>query len=264
MKIRPAAVSGSFYPDRPAVLSAQLADFLSQASWPNQVQHLKALVVPHAGYVYSGLTAAHAYVGLHPGMFSRVLLLGPVHRVPVRGLALPDCDAFATPLGEVLLDQQAMAHVSRLPQVSVNGLAHAMEHSLEVQLPFLQRQLGHFTLVPLVVGDASAFEVAEVLELFSGDPDTLIVISTDLSHFLDYEQACDVDAQSIRHVLALESDLSHQQACGATPLNGLLAFMRRHDMQMQLLDLRNSGDTAGDRQRVVGYAALACFERSVV
>lgn len=224
----------------------------------------KALIAPHAGYVYSGATAARAYACLAPGRqtIRRVVLLGPVHRVPVRGLALPGVDAFATPLGEIEVDPVAVAAITGLRQVLVSPTAHALEHSLEVQLPFLQAVLDDFKLVPLAVGDATPAEVAEVLELLWGGAETLIVISSDLSHFLPYQAAQSVDRETVQQILALSSSLSHQQACGAAPVNGLLLAARRHRLQPQLLELCNSGDTAGDKGRVVGYASFSFMEGS--
>ncbi len=224
----------------------------------------KALIVPHAGYVYSGATAARAYACLTPGRqtIRRVVLLGPVHRVPVRGLALPGVEAFATPLGAIEVDPVAVAAISGLRQVLVSPAAHALEHSLEVQLPLLQAVLDDFKLVPLAVGDATPAEVAEVLEALWGGAETLIVISSDLSHFLPYHAAQAADGATVQRILDLNSSLTQQQACGATPVNGLLLAARRHRLQPQLLELCNSGDTAGDRARVVGYAALAFREGS--
>jgi AmmeMemoRadiSam system protein B len=219
----------------------------------------KAIIVPHAGYIYSGATAALAYARLAPARYSirRVVLLGPVHRVVVRGLALPGVDAFATPLGEIAIDQAGVATLSRLPQVLVSQAAHAREHSLEVQLPFLQSVLDDFKLLPLAVGDATADEVAQVLETLWGGPETLIVISSDLSHFLPYASAQAVDRETVQHILGLHSAITHQQACGGTPVNGLLLAARQHRLQAELLGLCNSGDTAGDKDRVVGYASVA-------
>jgi hypothetical protein len=181
------------------------------------------------------------------GRIRRVVLLGPTHRVAVRGLALPEAERFATPLGDVALDQAGMQAVAGLPQVVTSAAAHQMEHSLEVQLPFLQQVLGDFRLLPLAVGDATAAEVAE----------TLIVISSDLSHFLPDARARKVDAETVNAILALDSHLNHEQACGATPVNGLLRAARTHGLRPEVLDVRNSSDTAGDPERVVGYAAFA-------
>jgi AmmeMemoRadiSam system protein A len=192
-----------------------------------------------------------------------VVLLGPVHRVPVRGLALPDSDFFATPLGEVEIDQQACSAIAQLPQVVVSAAAHAQEHSLEVHLPFLQSVLKDFKLLPLAVGDASATEVAEVLEALWGGEETLIVISSDLSHFLTYAQAQTIDRQTAQQIMNFQSVITHQQACGATPVNGLLLTAQRHGLRPELLGLCNSGDSAGDKARVVGYASFAFTEPSV-
>ena len=264
--VRPPAVAGSFYPEQAGVLSRTVATLLAEASrasgpgtpqpWP------KAIIVPHAGYIYSGATAALAYARLQAvrDRIRRVVLLGPVHRVPVRGLALPGVDAFATPLGQVAIDPDAVALIAGMRQVVVSPAAHAQEHALEVQLPFLQAVLDDFTLLPLAVGNATAEEVAQVLEAVWGGDETLIVISSDLSHFLPHAAAQAIDRTSVQAMLALEPTLSHQQACGGTPVNGLLLAARRHQLRPQLLGLCNSGDTAGDRQRVVGYAALAFTE----
>ncbi|MEO4045663.1 AmmeMemoRadiSam system protein B [Pseudomonas sp. CAU 1711] len=260
--VRPAAVAGLFYPADPAQLSAELRRLLAAAEPLAERPAPKVLLVPHAGYLYSGPVAASAYAGLRPlaGRIRRVVLLGPAHRVALRGLALPAAERFATPLGEVELDEEARALIAYLPQVRTSEAAHALEHSLEVQLPFLQAVLGEFRLLPLAVGEASPAEVAEVLERLWGGAETLILISSDLSHYLPYEQACSLDRASLRQILAARGPLDHQQACGATPLNGLLALAERHGLRGELLDLRNSGDTAGDKARVVGYAAVAFYE----
>lgn len=259
--IRPAAVAGTFYPAQAATLAKEVERLLHDAgdgrsplpSCP------KALIAPHAGYAYSGPMAAAAYASLAPWReaITRVVLLGPAHRVPVRGLALPGAQAFETPLGEVPLDEGAAASLASLPQVVQSPVAHAQEHSLEVQLPFLQRALRAFELVPLVVGDAGADEVAQVLDRLWGGPETLIVVSSDLSHFLRYEAAQARDRDTVEHILRLQGPLHHQQACGGTPINGLMLSAARHHLYPRLLGLCNSGDTAGDRQRVVGYASLA-------
>jgi AmmeMemoRadiSam system protein B len=213
--------------------------------------------------VYSGPIAASAYALLAPAAdrIRRVVLVGPAHRVWFRGVALPGVMAFRTPLGDVEVDEEAAARIADLPQVSARPDAHRDEHSLEVHLPFLQRLLPDFRVVPLVVGEADAGEVAEVLERLWGGEETLIVISSDLSHYLPYAAARSADAATARAILALDPTIEHEQACGGTPVNGLLALARRKRLVPTLLDLRNSGDTAGDRSRVVGYAAFAFHER---
>jgi AmmeMemoRadiSam system protein B len=263
--IRQPAVAGAFYPDHKETLASDVSALLNvarQEVWENDQIPPKAIIVPHAGYIYSGLTAAIAYARLVSvsDRIKRVILLGPVHRVPVRGLALPGADVFATPLGQIQIDRDAVAAIENLPQVVDNSAAHDQEHSLEVQLPFLQMTLADFTLLPLAVGDATPEEVAEVLDTLWGGPETLIVISSDLSHFLPYQTAQLVDGETTQNILQLQSTLNHQQACGGTPVNGLLLSAKRHHLQPHLLDLRNSGDTAGDKDRVVGYASFAFTE----
>jgi AmmeMemoRadiSam system protein B len=218
--------------------------------------------VPHAGYVYSGPVAGQAYAQLitHAEVIRRVILLGPVHRVLLRGLALPKTDRFATPLGEVRVDQDAIRRLTGTPQVVVNEAAHTLEHSLEVQLPFLQCVLHDFSLVPLAVGDATAEEVANVLETLWGGPETLIVVSSDLSHYLPYAQAKQVDHDTVEKILGGRQLDSFERACGAVPINGLLLAAARHKLRPKLLSQCNSGDTAGDRQRVVGYSAIEFLE----
>ncbi|HVE51042.1 MAG TPA: AmmeMemoRadiSam system protein B [Casimicrobiaceae bacterium] len=259
--VRPPAVAGLFYPASTTALEASIEDALALARGVS-LPRPKALIVPHAGYVYSGPIAAQAYAMLreHAESISRVILLGPCHRAPVRGLALPDVDAFETPLGRVPLDADAIASIADLPQVVRFAAAHAHEHSLEVQLPFLQRVLADFRLVPLAVGDATAEEVAAVIERLWGGPETLIVISSDLSHYLAYDVAQAIDGATARDIVGLNARLDHEQACGATPLSGLLTVAKRRGLVATLLDLRNSGDTAGDKSRVVGYGAFALHE----
>jgi hypothetical protein len=260
--VRAAAVAGMFYPAAPAALAAQVRAHLAGVSTRSRSAVPKALIAPHAGYVYSGPIAAAAYARLAAGRdaIRRVVLFGPTHRVPVRGLALPSARAFATPLGTVDVDRGAAAAALELPQVCASDAAHAFEHSLEVQLPFLQAVLGDFSIVPFAVGDATPGEVGEVIELLWGGPETLIVVSSDLSHYHRYDDARAIDRATGGAILALSATLDHEQACGATPINGLLLAARRHGLQPELLDLRNSGDTAGDRSRVVGYASFAFFE----
>ena len=258
--VRPPAVAGAFYPGASAALRSQLSILLAAARTPD-TRRPKAFIAPHAGYIYSGPVAASAYACLAPyrDEYTRVVLLGPAHRVRLRGLALPDATSFATPLGEIPLDLDKAQSLRRLPQICVSGQAHALEHSLEVHLPFLQQTLARFTLVPLAVGTASLQEVTEVLDLLWGNDETLIVVSSDLSHYLPYSQAQQVDGQTTRMILALAPGLTHEQACGATPVNGLLRAAARRGLRPQMLDLRNSGDTAGDKERVVGYASFAFY-----
>ncbi|MBU0621110.1 MAG: AmmeMemoRadiSam system protein B [Gammaproteobacteria bacterium] len=257
LTVRPAAVAGMFYPEEPRLLEHEIRDFLS-AAHPHKLTP-KALIVPHAGYVYSGPIAASAYASLKEiaPHIRRVVLLGPTHRVAIEGLALPDCDAFETPLGRVPLDREAMESIANLPQVVVSSAAHAQEHSLEVQLPFLQSVLGDFTLLPLAVGMATPQEVAEVLETVWGGPETLIVVSSDLSHYLPYRTAQLIDGKTADDIIMLRQPVAHDQACGGTPISGLILLAHKHHLTPHLLDLRNSGDTAGSHDQVVGYAAFA-------
>lgn len=265
--IRPPAVAGSFYAADPATLSRDIQGFLSAVAEGAPVSHdapPKAVIVPHAGYVYSGPVAAVAYARLAPlkGIVKRVVLLGPCHRVPVLGLALTSADSFLTPLGTVPVDHGLDETLLALPQVDVFDATHAMEHSLEVQLPFLQTVLGDFQLLPLVVGDATPTQVADVLEAAWGGPETLIVISSDLSHYLDYDTARQLDQQTCHAIETLDgAAIGRDQACGRTPVKGLLEVARRHGLSVETLDLRNSGDTAGPRNQVVGYGAWAFWER---
>ena len=261
--LRPAAVAGMFYPGNARALDAELDELLGGAeSLAPRLGFPKVLIVPHAGYIYSGAVAASAYDAIRParGIVRRVVLLGPVHRVPVRGLAAPSAAAFATPLGTVPVDREALRQVAGLPQVVASDPAHAMEHSLEVQLPFLQKTLGAFALVPFAVGEASVGEVAEVIERLWGGPETLIVISTDLSHYHEYDEARRIDGATLSKIMALATDLDHEEACGATPLNGVLRVSKRRSLSPKLLAACNSGDTAGGRDRVVGYSAFGLYE----
>lgn len=266
--IRRPAVAGAFYPDNRLVLADDIQALLQAAvrAIGKDIQQMppKAIVVPHAGYIYSGQTAAMAYARLAAGRktIKRVVLLGPVHRVAVRGLALPGVDAFATPLGDIELDKAAIALLAGMKQVVVSPAAHAQEHSLEVQLPFLQSVLDDFKLVPLAVGDATPAEVAQVLDVLWGGPETLIVVSSDLSHFLSYAMARAVDQQTVQTILDMKASLTHHQACGGTPVNGLIFAASQHHLHPHLLDLCNSGDTAGDRSRVVGYASFTFTEQA--
>ncbi|HMH17074.1 MAG TPA: AmmeMemoRadiSam system protein B [Burkholderiales bacterium] len=258
--VRPPAVASLFYPGDAPTLAREVTAYLDQTEdTPLAPGFPKAVIVPHAGYVYSGPVAASAYDLLRParGIVKRVVILGPCHRVPVRGLALPQASAFATPLGRIPLDAEALGAIRDLPQVVESAETHAEEHALEVQLPFLQRVLGDFSLVPLVVGDAGPEKVAEVLDRLWGGAETLIVISSDLSHYHAYDRAREIDSGTVQAILDFDTGISHDQACGATPVSGLLIAAKRKGLATRLLDCRNSGDTAGDKGRVVGYAAFA-------
>jgi len=259
-EVRAPAVAGMFYPGDARELGEEVAAHLDGTEEAPQAPGFpKAVIVPHAGYVYSGPVAASAYDLLRParGVVRRVVILGPCHRVPVRGLALPAAAVFATPLGRVPIDAEGVSAIRDLPQVVESAATHAEEHALEVQLPFLQRVLGEFSIVPLVVGDVAPEKVAEVLERLWGGAETLIVISSDLSHYHAYERAREIDHATVRAILDFDHGISHEQACGATPVAGLLIAARRKGLAPRLLDCRNSGDTAGDKRRVVGYASFA-------
>ena len=257
--IRPAAVSGMFYPGEAASLAAQVAAYLADAAPAPSTPAPKAIIAPHAGYIYSGPIAASIYARLAPlrGRVRRVVLAGPAHRVYVSGAAVPAVTHFDSPLGPVELDTESIDALKRLPFVEVSDAAHAREHSLEVHIPFLQSVLGEFRLVPIVVGDAQPEQVARMYELLWGGDETLIVVSSDMSHYLPYESARQRDCNTARAIVNLEGNLDPEEACGAAPINGLLQLARRHSLVAEQVDLRNSGDTAGDRSRVVGYGAFA-------
>jgi AmmeMemoRadiSam system protein B/AmmeMemoRadiSam system protein A len=261
--IRPAAVAGLFYPGDQVELARDVLTMLDETRDPPLVPGFpKGLIVPHAGYVYSGPVAANAYSLLRPaaGIVKRVVLLGPCHRVAVRGLALPGASAFETPLGTIEVDTDAVRALAGMPQVGEFAPTHAQEHSLEVQLPFLQQVLREFKLVPLVVGSATPAQVAAAIERLWGGPETLFVISSDLSHYHPYDQARAIDGRTVQAILDFSTDIDHEQACGATPVTGFLAAARAHKLSAELLDVRNSGDTAGGRDRVVGYASFAFWD----
>jgi hypothetical protein len=258
--IRPAAVAGSFYPGEPATLSAQVAEFLASAgNDPDGSPPPKAIIAPHAGYMYSGAIAGSIYARLAPlkGIVRRVVLAGPAHRVYVRGAAVPSVQGFASPLGTVALDLESLASLRLLPFVEVSDRAHALEHSLEVHIPFLQSVLGEFSLVPVLVGDASPQEAARLFDTVWGGDETLIVVSSDLSHYLPYEAACTRDRETATTILRLDPSLVPEEACGAAPINGLIQAARQRSLTVEQIDMRNSGDTAGSRDRVVGYGAFA-------
>jgi AmmeMemoRadiSam system protein B len=261
-RIRRAAVAGLFYPDDARELASTVADALD-VSVPPDESAPKAIIVPHAGYVYSGQTAGVAYARLRRlrDRITHVVLIGPAHRAWVDGIAVSGADAFATPLGTVEIDDALRRRVLEAPAVVVDDRAHAAEHSLEVQLPFLQTTLDHFTVLPLAVGDATPHEVAMALERVWGGPETLIVVSSDLSHYHDYTTARGRDARTAAAIVAGDAAaIGDDDACGARPIRGLLLAAGRRGLAVRQLDLRNSGDTAGDRDRVVGYGAFAAIE----
>ena len=260
-RVRPPAVAGTFYPADPHELAAMVRRELATAPPSEFGIAPHAIVAPHAGYVFSGPVAARAYarVASRSDQVRRVVLLGPNHRVPLRTIAVPGVDAFATPLGLVPLDRSTCDALTAHPAVEVDDRAHAGEHGLEVHLPFLQEVLGDgWALVPMVVGQVEPGAVAAVLHELWGGPETLVVVSTDLSHYHDHTTAQCLDADTAAAVVARRwRDLEPDRACGAHPLRGLLLEAERRDLPVELLDLRNSGDTAGDLRRVVGYGAFA-------
>lgn len=260
--VRSPAVAGQFYPADAVTLDRQIKAFLAEAGEEVSTPP-KALIAPHAGYIYSGPVAAHAYAHIQPlkDIVKRVVLLGPCHRVPVRGIALTSADAFTTPLGPVNIDHDADEALLALPQVQVYDATHIPEHSLEVHIPFLQVLLTDFQLLPMVVGQATPQEVAAVLEHVWGGPETLIVISTDLSHYLDYDSARSIDQQTCTAIEQLNYEaIGDNQACGRMPVKGLLELARNKGLNIRTLDLRNSGDTAGPRNQVVGYGSWGLWE----
>ena len=261
--IREPAVAGMFYPADPHELREMVQRFLANADKDGSLP--KAIISPHAGLIYSGPIAASAYARLFDGRdrIERVVLLGPSHRIPFEGLAVTTADYYETPLGRIPVDQETQQQILDMPQVKLLESAHTREHSLEVQLPFLQLVLGDFRLVPLVVGDASAEEVAEVLQRLWGGPETLIVISSDLSHYHDYLTARKMDSATSEAIVTLHPEaIGYEDACGRIPVRGLLTLAKRRGLQGELIDLRNSGDTAGPRDQVVGYGAYAFMEKS--
>lgn len=253
--IRKPAVAGMFYQSDPAELARSIDAMLAKANADGPAP--KALIAPHAGHIYSGPIAASVYARLKPvrDKIKRVVLLGPSHRVGFRGIAASSAETYRTPLGDIPVDQETVRRVTSLPATGYLDQAHAQEHSLEVHLPFLQRVLDDFVLVPLVVGDASKEDVAKVLDALWGGEETLIVISSDLSHYHPYDEARHLDAETSSKIVSLKADLHGEEACGCRPINGLLHLAAKRGMTVRQVDLRNSGDTAGDRSRVVGYGA---------
>ncbi|TPQ25441.1 AmmeMemoRadiSam system protein B [Methylomonas koyamae] len=253
---RKPAVAGRFYPAQPQQLHAEIVGFLQQAEPADQVP--KAIIAPHAGYLYSGPIAASAYVRLKPaaGSIKRVVLIGPSHRVAFRGLAVSRTHAYTTPLGDVLVDRAAVETLLQLPFVEYIEQAHTLEHSLEVHVPFLQEVLRDFSLVPIVAGDASPDQVSQVLDLLWDGPETLLVVSSDLSHYHPYATAQRMDRNTSQLIEQLRyQDIGGEDACGKVAVNGLLKLLEEKGLSIKTIDLRNSGDTAGDKQQVVGYGA---------
>ncbi|MDO5499136.1 MAG: AmmeMemoRadiSam system protein B [Propionibacteriaceae bacterium] len=261
-RVRRPAVAGLFYPggeaDLAGTVDGLMAEGRAQAGRAAATVP-KAVIVPHAGYIYSGAMAASAYARIEQAaeQITRVVMFGPSHRVALRGLALPTSQAFQTPLGDVPV---GAAEVDDLPQVMVTDAPHAQEHSIEVQLPFLQRILGAFELVPFAVGQAEPKEVAEVVDRCWGGPETLLVFSTDLSHYYAYETAQRLDEETVQQMVALTGPIEPTRACGARPVNGFLVSAAHRGLSTELYGWCNSGDTAGDKERVVGYAAIGAYE----
>src|SRR5271157_2688654 len=256
---RPPAVAGHFYPDDPGELRRLVGALLANAP-PATGPAPKALIAPHAGYVFSGPIAASAYAQLAPArdIVKRIILLGPAHRVGFSGLATVSVAAFATPLGPVPVDAPALAQAESFPQVSVLDSAHAREHALEVQLPFLQAVLHDFALAPFLAGNAEPEEISQVLEALWGGPETRIVVSSDLSHYQPPAIARRQDRATATAIEALApDDIGEDDACGRGPIRGLLRAARHRGLTARTLDLRNSGDTGGPRHEVVGYGAFA-------
>jgi len=261
-KVRPAAVAGRFYPRDPTELRNLIHTLLAQVP-PATGPAPKALIAPHAGYLYSGPIAASAFAQLLSArdQIRRVVLLGPSHYVAVKGLATSSAEAFATPLGVVPVDVEAVRQILTLPQVRESDEAHEQEHSLEVQLPFLQTVLGDFALVPLAVGDATPEEVGQVLDALWGGSETRFVVSSDLSHYCDSQTAQRLDKATAQAIEALEpGGVGEERACGRIPIRGLLQVAHRHGLHARTVDLRSSGDTAGPRDKVVGYGAFVFDE----
>lgn len=258
-RVQPAVVAGMFYPAEPEQLRADVRRYLQQAKVQTTTPP-KALIAPHAGYIYSGPVAGNAYAQLESrsGTISRVVILAPAHRVAFSGIAYSSATLFRTPLGDVEVDLEALNSVTELAQLQQRDDAFRDEHSIEVHLPFLQETLSGFKIVPLLVGDATPAQVDELLEALWGDSETLILISSDLSHYLSYDAARKMDQEATIAIESLNPDaLSYHHACGRTPVSGLLLAARRHRLKVETLDLRSSGDTAGTRDHVVGYGAYA-------
>ena len=261
-RVRPPAVAGLFYPQDAEELRRAVTGYMDACQRSAPARRPKALIVPHAGYPYSGLVAGCAYRLLRDSRAAirHVVMLGPSHRVPMRGLAVPSVDSFATPLGAVPVDASARQRLREFGLVGISDAPHAAEHSLEVQLPYLQVVLDEFDILPIAIGLSPPDQAARALEAAWGGTDTLIVVSSDLSHYHASDEARQLDRESTQSILERRSDLPDEQACGARGINGLMQIAHRRSLDVELLDQRNSGDTAGDRSRVVGYGSYAVYD----
>lgn len=265
--IRPPAVAGMFYPDNPDILRDMIEQDLAQVTSTSVATVPKVLIVPHAGYIYSGSIVANAFVLLKPyrKLIKRVIIIGPSHRVGFNGVAISSADAFDTPLGVIPVDKEAQAKLSEMAGVHIIDQAHAAEHSLEVQLPFLQYILDKFTIIPIVAGDADPQLIAKIIKTLWGGSESLIVISSDLSHFHQYQAAQQLDQATSQAILDLNvNEIDSQHACGCVGIKGLLTFAHRHPLEASMIDLKNSGDTAGTKDSVVGYGAYLFTEPTPV
>jgi MEMO1 family protein len=260
--VRPPAVAGLFYPDDERELRDAVSAYLAQYAAGAAGSAPKALIVPHAGYIYSGGIAAAAYatVANLRRAIRRIVLIGPSHRVYLRGMAVPAATSFATPLGKVEIDRALKSTLLQRGDVVEADAPHAQEHCLEVQLPFLQMLFDEFTLLPLVLGSIAPEHVADALAEVWGDAATLLLVSSDLSHYRTYEQARQIDAATSASILRREATLLGEQACGSVGINGLLYLAEQRALAVSEIARCNSGDTAGDKSRVVGYGAFAVHE----
>jgi len=258
--IRYPAVAGMFYPESPKELEQLIHSLLDNAT--SNGNSPKAIISPHAGYIYSGSIAASAFKTFESDSqnINHIVLLGPSHRVALRGCALSSADYFRTPLGDIPINYDARKHLLTYDDVQINDAAHAQEHSLEVQLPFLQSLLNDFTLTPIIVGENKMQHTAKILETFWQESNTRFVISSDLSHYHNYQTAQKLDQETNLAILNKQPEnIQYDHACGRNPVNGLLSFAKQHDLSVKMLDLRNSGDTAGPKDQVVGYGAWGFY-----
>lgn len=262
MKIRKEAVAGTFYPEGTIELETLITTLLHEKDLPD-IPPPKAIIVPHAGYVFSGSIAASAYrkIKSFSSLIKKVVILGPSHRVSFNGIALSSDEQWATPLGNVEVDQETCCELKTIDFINYNDAAHKEEHSIEVQLPFLQKTLNDFTIIPLLSCQTSLKEAVYTLEKVWGDEETLIIISSDLSHFLNYDDCRKKDHETVNAIENFDYDkLKNDDACGLIPISALLAVAKQKKMKMETLDVRCSGDTAGRRDSVVGYASFGFWE----